>query len=372
MKRSMIRITLLIASLLLVAFTVGVVNQTAQVVTLAGTLAPWFGNIVLWILLAIYAACIGVPLYLIFRFPKPLTAPASEDDLTYPAHLELLKARLAANPHLGGTIAASKAEVEQALKKLDSVAEERTRAAASRVFISTAISQNGSLDILLVLSAQQKLILDIARIYSERPSLRDLLVLYANVAGTAFVAGGLDELDVSEQMEPVLGALMGSALGAIPGLGAATTVLTNSILSGTANAYLTLRVGIIAQQYSRSVVLPPRRNVRRSAMLKATGMLGSITLEGSKRIMISVKNAAKHRAGAAVGAAGDNVRLAGGAVRDGGTAAASATLQGARSVGASLSSAAGAAAASIRRIGSAEAEQLNSTCLPAENPQLEP
>jgi hypothetical protein len=372
MKHSLIRITLLVAGLLLVSFAVVIVNQTVQVVTLAATLAPWFGTVVLWILLAVYASCIGVPVYLVFRFPKPLTPPASEDDPTFPAHLELLKTRLAANPHLAGLSVATQAELEEGLRTLDVIAEERVRAAASRVFISTAISQNGSLDILLVLAAQQKLILEIARIYKERPSPRDLMLLYTNVAGTALVAGELNELDVSEQMEPILGALMGSVLGAVPGLGAATTVLTNSILSGTANAYLTLRVGVIAQQYSRSVVVPPRKTVRRSAMLKASGMLGTIALDGSKRIMVSLKDAAKAKGGAAVGAAGDKIRSAGTVVRDSGVAAASASAQGVRSMGASLSSAAGAAAASIKNVGSTAAEKLSPKRIAAENQQLEP
>jgi hypothetical protein len=372
MKRSLIRIALLVLTLILVSFSVIIVNQTAQVVGLAATIAPWFGTVVLWVLLAVYALCIGVPLYLIFRFPKPISPPASEDDPAYPAHLELLRARLATNPHLSGTLVAAQSDIESALASLDLLAEERIRAAASRVFMSTAISQNGSLDVLLVLSAQQKLVLDIAQIYKERPSLGDLMVLYANVAGTALLAGELDELDASEHMEPVLGALLGSVLGAIPGLSAATTVLTNSILSGTANAYLTLRVGVIAQQLSRSVVRPPRRTVRRSAMVKATGMLGGITVDGSKRIVMSVRGVVKGRAGAAVGAAGDNVRSAGGAVRDAGSAAASATAHGVRSVGNSLSSAAEAAAANIRKVGSTAADKLSRTRRKAENPGLEP
>src|SRR5690606_39938236 len=89
-----------------------------------------------------------------------------------------------------------------------------TKAAASQVFLTTAISQNGSLDALLVLAAQSRLILQIARVYYQRPTVRDLTYLYSHVAAPALGAAELDDIDVSEQMQPVLPAVLGPSVAA--------------------------------------------------------------------------------------------------------------------------------------------------------------
>jgi hypothetical protein len=303
-----------------------VVNQTAQLVFLAGSMAPWLGRAVLWTLLTLYTFCVAVPLYLLVRLPKPLRAPASDSDPTFAAYLDQLRDRLSANPRLLGQPLSTRQDVDAALGELHRIAETRTRDAASQVFVTTAISQNGSLDTFLVLAAQSKLVLEIARIYLQRPTVRELVHLYGNVAATAFVAGELEDLDLAEQVEPIVGAAFGSAAGAIPGFGAATTIFVNSITTGAANAFLTLRVGIIAQQYCGATVLPPRRAIRRSAVFRATQLLGAITLGGTKRVAAAIGSGSKAAIGDAFETMGDQIKAASLGIK-GGAAAAMARLQ---------------------------------------------
>ncbi|MEO5509416.1 MAG: DUF697 domain-containing protein, partial [Longimicrobiales bacterium] len=212
-------------------------------------------------------------------------------------------------------------ELEHGLTTLDTIARERTSSAASQVFITTAISQNGNLDTFLVLTAQSKLVLEIARTYYQRPTLRDLAYLYSNVAATAFVAGELDDLDLAAQVQPIVGAMLGSTASAIPGLGGATTIFMNSVMTGTANAFLTLRVGTIASQYCRSVVLPEKKTIRRRAVVQATGMLGAIAVEGSRRVLASVTAAGRTRVGSAVSTVGNEFRSSAKEIGDAGRAA---------------------------------------------------
>ncbi|HEX6133354.1 MAG TPA: DUF697 domain-containing protein [Longimicrobiales bacterium] len=321
MRRTAARIAILLSLLVIIGFVVVLINQTAQLVDLAARMAPWLGEVVFWTLLVLYAFCIITPLYLLFSLPRPLRPPASETDPAFPEHLERLQARLRRNPHVVGRHIATRADVEAALLVLDGLANERTRQAAAQVFITTAISQNGSLDTFLVLAAQSKLVLEIARTYYQRPTLRDLLYLYSNVAATAFVAGELEDLDLTEQVQPVLAAVFGSAAGAVPGLGAATSLFMNSVMTGSANAFLTLRVGIIAKQYCRSVVLPPRRMIRRTAIAEATQMLGGIALSGTRRVAAAVGSATRTTIGGAFESFGDQIRAAGAGIRGVGTAA---------------------------------------------------
>ena len=321
MRRTAARIAVLIGTLGIAAFVVLLVNQTAQVVGLAARMAPWFGTTVLWVLVTLYAFCILVPLYLLFSLPKPLRAPDAETDPEFPAHLERLGARLRRNPHLRARALATREDIEAGLVTLDGLANERTRQAAAQVFVTTAISQNGSLDTFLVLAAQSKLILEIARTYYQRPTLRDLIFLYSNVAATAFVAGELEDIDLTEQIQPILGAVFGSAAGAIPGFGAATGLFVNSVTTGSANAFLTLRVGVITRQYCRSVTLPPRGVIRRTALAEATQMLGGIALSGTRRVAAALGAATKSSIGGAFESFGDQIRAAGTGFRDRSSAA---------------------------------------------------
>jgi hypothetical protein len=208
--------------------------------------------------------------------------------------LERLGKRLSRNPLLSDPTIVSREEIDNALITLDSAADQRSKAAASQVFITTAISQNGSLDALLVLAAQSKLILEIARVYYQRPTVRDLIFLYTNVGATAFIAGELEDLDLSEQVQPVLTSVLGSAAGVIPGLGAATNLFVNSVVTGTGNAFLTLRVGAITKQYCRATVLPEARIIRRVAVIEAAAMLGSIAKDGARRVATAFASGSKN------------------------------------------------------------------------------
>jgi hypothetical protein len=294
MRKTMLRIATLFSLLLLISFAVIIINQTSQLVTLADRVHPSFGSAVFWSLIALYGFCLIVPLFLLLRLPKPLNPPATELDPAFPRHLERLGKRLSRNPLLSDPTIVSREEIDNALITLDSAADHRSRAAASQVFITTAISQNGSLDALLVLAAQSKLILEIARVYYQRPTLRDLIFLYTNVGATAFIAGELEDLDLSEQVQPVLTSVLGSAAGAIPGLGAATNLFVNSVVTGTGNAFLTLRVGSICKQYCRATVLPERRAIRRMAVVEAASMLGVIARDGAKRVATAFAGGSKN------------------------------------------------------------------------------
>jgi hypothetical protein len=80
----------------------------------------------------------------------------------------------------------------------------------------------------------------------------------------------------------------------------------NSIVTGTANAFLTLRVGIIAKRYCGALVLPERRTVRRLAVAQAAQMLGTIARDGARRVGGAFWAAAKSRVGDAARGVGDS------------------------------------------------------------------
>jgi len=289
------RLAVIAAGLVLILFVVFAINQVSQVVDLADRVNPLFGTIVLWSLIAILTVLVLTPIVMYLRLAPPLRPPADDTGPEFEAHLDALRSRLSRNRLVEGS-PQTREEIEAALAGLGSRADDAAREVAGAVFLSTAISQSGRLDAFVVLGANVRLVSRIARIYYQRPTLRDMLYLYANVSATAFVAGEIDDLDISEQLEPIIAGTMGGLAGVVPGLGTAANLLTSSVLSGTANAYLALRIGHISRRYCGSLVIADRRRLRRSAAAAAAASLGQIVTVGSGRLIKAMGKATASRA----------------------------------------------------------------------------
>jgi len=287
---SMRRILTFLAAFTVIAFALIVVRETAAVVALAHNFHPVAGQVTLWILVFVYCTCLGVPLFLFVRLPKPLIPPASDTDPAFPAHLSKLRSRLLKNTHLREvTITSNRASIQAALDLLEKRADQEIRKEASLVFLSTAISQSGRLDGLFVLVTQTRLVWRVAHIYRQRASGRELLHLYANVAATVFAAESLEDLDLAEVAEPLIAPLLEAAgVGVTVVLAPVATVLADSLLQGTVNALLTFRVGCIAKRYSAGMPLPNAKLVRKAATREAAVMLGGVAAELTKTVTKAV------------------------------------------------------------------------------------
>lgn len=274
------RLAVFVSLLLLLLFVLFVINQTIQVVDFASRMSPAFGTIVLWALLVIYAILVALPLAMYLRLPRSLTPPESEDSKDFPGYIESLKKRLARNPRLKGRTLLTREDVEAGLALLNGEADGIIRRTAAKTFIATAISQNGRLDAFLVLSALSRMVWQIAHLYYQRPTPRELLQLYANVVVTVFAASELEDIDIHEQIAPVVSSAMGSVVLSVPGTG----LLVDSIVTGTANAFLALRVGVMARRYCGSLATGSRPSLRRAATMEAIGLLGPIVRQGVAKI----------------------------------------------------------------------------------------
>ena len=221
------------------------------------------------------------------RMPRPLVPPVTESGPEFDEHLKQLgratggQPSRSASPRSGRSTAGA---IDDALQVLDEDANTIVKQMATTVFLTTAVSQSGRLDALLVLAAQSRMVWRVAHLYYQRPSLRELMHLYANVAATSFVAGELDDLELHQMIQPVVAGTVGAVGGAIPGFQVMTSIMVNSLLSGSANAFLTLRVGIIAKDYCGSLVAEPRTQVRRAATAEAARLLSGIVKDSGNRV----------------------------------------------------------------------------------------
>ena len=286
MSTTIKKIATLLASFILILFVV-FVNQTVQIVEPARAVNRGFGNGVLWGLVLTYGVVLGAPFVLWFRLPKRMPPPVAAEGAEYDQFMADFKRQLARNPRLRGIPLNSRIDIDAALQTLDKQADNTVASAASTVFLSTAVLQSGRRDVLVVLVAQTRLVWQMAHIYCQRPSLRDFVQLYANVASTALVAAGMEDVD----LDVLIGTVFGSTIAAIAGM----HLLTSSILTGAANAFLTLRVGMIAKEYCHCTMPLEKACLRRAATLRAARLLGSIVRDGSAKLSKAAVTASKQK-----------------------------------------------------------------------------
>jgi hypothetical protein len=262
-----------------------VVAGFTSLISLAERIHPIAGTIVFW------TVCLTAGFFALYcviayaRLPAALVPPEEESGPQYDAYLQALRIRLAANPRTRDKPVATEEEIENAVAHLSVEADAVVRSTASTVFLSTALMQNGRLDGLVVLFTQIQMVGRIARIYVQRPSPRELVRLYANVAGTAFVASGLESLELGEMVAPLAASIVPALKGAIPGLSGISALLVKCVSNGAANAFLTLRVGEVARRYCELTSRCPPELIRKSATAAAVQHLGRIVRENGTLVV---------------------------------------------------------------------------------------
>jgi len=279
------KIIIALAVLVTVCLLSLVIAGVTSLISLAERIHPVAGTIVFW------TVCLAAGFFALYcviayaKLPAALVPPEEESGPKYDAYLQALRVRLAVNPRTRGRPLATEEEIESAVGHLSAEADSIVRSTASTVFLSTALMQNGRLDGLIVLFTQIQMVGRIARIYVQRPSPRELVRLYANVAGTAFVAGGLESLDLGEMVAPLAVSVVPALKGGIPGLSGISALLVRCISSGAANAFLTLRVGEVARRYCELTSRCPPDLIRKSATAAAVQHLGRIVRENGALVV---------------------------------------------------------------------------------------
>ena len=262
-----------------------IIAGVTSLISLAERIHPVAGTIVFW------GVCLAAGFFALYcvvayaRLPAALVRPEEESGPRYDAYLQALRVRLAVNPRTRGKSLATEEEIKNAVGHLSAEADLIVRSTASTVFLSTALMQNGRLDGLIVLFTQIRMVGRIARIYVQRPSPRELARLYANVAGTAFVASGLESLELGEMVAPLAVSVVPALKGGIPGLSGISALLVKCISNGAANAFLTLRVGEVARRYCELTSRCPPELIRKSATAAAVQHLGRIVRENGALIV---------------------------------------------------------------------------------------
>ena len=273
-------------------FLLFLINQVTTIYQWTYQINPVLGQVVLLSMIVILLVLLLAPFVIYFRLPAPLVPARSTSE--HPLYLKRLKQRLSRNKRISSDFDLENPEqFSEAIKVLDTKADVIINGTAKAVFLTTSASQNGKLDALTVLITQSKMVWDIAHLYYQRPMLREMFYLYGNVAATTFFASEIEELDLSDQLEPVITSLMRNPGRAIPVFGPVANIVVDSLIEGSANAFLTLRVGVIAKKYCGAMEVYDRKKMKRSAAAEASVMLKRIVLESSGRVINTILKATK-------------------------------------------------------------------------------
>jgi Domain of unknown function (DUF697) len=283
-RRLIVFLAVLIAICLLSVILAGLTS----LFSLADRIHPIAGQIVFWSVCAGLAILTLYGLFAYMRMPASLVPPPASSGPDFEKYIESLRARLRANLLSKNKPLETLPDLEAALSELSIEADAIVRSTASTVFLSTALLQNGRLDGMIVLFTQLRMVWRIARVYVQRPSPREMFRLYLNVAGTAFVASGLESLDVGEMFAPLATSVVPALKGAIPGLSGISHLLVRCVSTGAANAFLTLRVGEVARRYCALTSEASADGIRKSATADAVKHLGRIVRENGALVASKV------------------------------------------------------------------------------------
>lgn len=267
--------------LFLLGFILFLIAQIANIVYLADRVDPLFGDFVLYGLVILVVVLLLIPLYTYLSLPKAILPPQGNEPAAIEAYQRSLISRYSRNRTIKreGIVVNNMEDVQKGVKILDSQSDKIIRYNTVRTFAGTAISQNGAFDGLIVFYFALNTIWRVSRIYFQRSSLRQLLNLYTNV-GLIVIGAKLleDQLDqyLEENIDEFVhelaaqGAETTTSMGAratkiIPGLGN----VVESIVQGTFNGLMILRIGLITQKYCGATNAINRKTIRRESFLEA-------------------------------------------------------------------------------------------------------
>lgn len=258
--------------------------------------------------------------------------------------------------------------IARALEILDARADETIRSDARKIFLGTALAQNGRLDALIVFIALARMVWRISTIYNQRPTPAEIWSVYTAVSSSAFVAFTLDALDiprtVTEALSNLVPAVAPSMAGSsMPIVGMSMHLFTQAMLDGAANGFLAIRAGVLTKNAFRYSGLDrdaarslSSREIRSTMLSLSRECLGDITsglkeqvkdMAGSvaDNCVEKTRNAARSVASSVTDAASS----AGGLVLRGGEAVVDAVSTGVGSTVDAVTSTASQAASTVTR-----------------------
>lgn len=289
-----IRLLLIAMAVLAFGLLVGIAHSLAS---LGGIFYPEFIPHFFIGLLLIEGVCVFYLWKSVFGGSDHLHFPldaTSEEQKTFTNELT---ARMRKNSYIAeaGFDVDSPDFLEKSLEYLSKKADDETKRAAEKVFLATALAQNGKIDSLIVFITLTRLVWRISKLYNQRPHPNEIVALYWAVVSSTFLALSFEELDISTEITVGFGEIFHAVAPAamtssVPFVGAAVQKFTSCSIDGAANAYLALRTGIITRNAYRYNVVEQKRPSRAAVYREAGGVLLSMASGLVEQVAKSIGN----------------------------------------------------------------------------------
>ncbi len=269
-----------------------ILREMLNFYVLAYTANPYLGYLVLVILISILVYFVVIPLYRISRLsgdPGPVRKKRKENDL-----IEMRLQRASNNKYLkkidfdvtqlGTSLDRYQATTEVLSKRCDEI----RRKYIVHLFYSSAVSQYGFIDAILIFSANVNMVKEIFTLYTGRATGRDLWQIAKQIYYSVAIGGSEGVEFATEELISKLGS---ETLRSIPFF----DKVMASIAGGFTNAVLLSRISLIAENYCRMTYIQSTKDLtpEPSEILASTR---AIVDEPIKHIKQQLNDIAKQKA----------------------------------------------------------------------------
>jgi len=279
------KLLLLVLAGSLFAMFVILLGSLASLGTSLGRLHPWLEYGFYALSAAVVIFLIVVPAGKLFAHPE---VPSSEvlQDSAPPALLGRIATNLVASASdqveikpLVEALACGadlRGPVRNEITRRQSIVIRAISNNAVTAFTLVAISQGKTLDTLLVISINCRMILEIVKISGFRPTVPQLVQLYFAVALAALTVEGIEDLEIGQ----VVGKPIEGFISAIPVAG----VIAAAAAQGVGGALFTLFVGHLTNYYLQTGLDRLDRRERRQMRLEAMKYLPDVLSVGAETL----------------------------------------------------------------------------------------
>ncbi len=281
-----------LALFIVALFVYLILREMLNFYVLAYTANPYLGYLVLVILLSVLFYFVIIPLYRISRVsgdPGPVRKKRKEAEL-----MEMRLQRRLGNKHLkdmGYThpVEGSLEErYELSTEELSQRCDEMRRRYVVHLFYSSAVSQYGFIDAILIFSANVNLVKEIFVLYTGRASGRDLFQILKQIYYSIAI-GGSEGVEFA--VEELISKMGSDTLKSIPFF----DKVMASIAGGFTNAILLSRISLIAENYCRMTTIESTHDLSPDPV-QILDSTKAIVAEPIRRIKQQLNDIAKQKA----------------------------------------------------------------------------
>lgn len=269
-----------------------ILREMLNFYVLAYTANPYLGYFVLALLITILVYFVAIPLYRISRLsgdPGPVRKKRKENDL-----IEMRLQRASGNKYLKNIdfmVPQSGTAIERYKMTTDVLSErcdEIRRKYIVHLFYSSAVSQYGFIDAILIFSANVNLVKEIFTLYTGRATGRDLWQIMKQIYYSIAI-GGSEGVEFA--VEELISKLGSDSLRSIPFFDKVMV----SVAGGFTNAVLLSRISLITENYCRMTYIESTQDLspEPKAILSSTR---AIVDEPIKHIKQQLNDIAKQKA----------------------------------------------------------------------------